>query len=201
LVVQKKGLSLWKQIEIMIFKIKHTSGDCEINISKRNEDKHIVKDGVVVSRKCGDCNNFLDVNNFTLRNIKGKKKVCTKCKQCHKVRGLITRSFVEFSKGSRTEDILGTSYGEFIEWLDSGDLNHKDKGIHIDHIIPQSLGQTQEDMVLLNNYTNLQLMTAEDNLEKSNKFILASHFEKSLNSSKNPDRLMELVANSKIIIK
>ena len=151
----------------MNYKIKHKDGECVINITKRNAHKNIVNGDYVVSRQCGDCNRFQDVNNFTLRNKNGEKKICTKCKQCHKVRGLITRSFVEYSKGSRTEEILGTSYGNFIEWLDSGEFKHSDKGMHIDHIIPQSLGETQEDMVLLNNYTNLQLMTAEDNLEKA----------------------------------
>jgi hypothetical protein len=184
----------------MKYKIKHNSGDITINITNKNIDKHIVVDGIVVSRKCGDCNRLKNVNDFGTRNLNGALSIRTKCKQCTKVRLLISRSFVAFSKGSSTEKIIGTSYNNFLEWLDSGDLNHNDKGIHIDHIIPQSIGETKEDMILLNNYTNLQLMTAEDNLEKGNRFILASQLEKSLSNSLNSERLLELVSNSKIII-
>jgi len=40
---------------------------------------------------------------------------------------------------------------------------------HIDHIIPLSTAITEEDVIRLCHYTNLQPLWAEDNLKKSNK--------------------------------
>ena len=37
---------------------------------------------------------------------------------------------------------------------------------HIDHIVPLATAQTEEDVIKLCHYTNLQLLTAKDNLEK-----------------------------------
>ena len=43
------------------------------------------------------------------------------------------------------------------------------KNVHIDHIIPMSTAKSEEEVIKLNQYTNLQLLKAEDNLEKSDK--------------------------------
>lgn len=43
---------------------------------------------------------------------------------------------------------------------------------HIDHIIPISSAKTEEEVIKLNHYTNLQPLWAKDNLKKGNKIIL-----------------------------
>ena len=43
------------------------------------------------------------------------------------------------------------------------------KNVHIDHIIPISTAESEEEIIKLNHYTNLQLLKAEDNIQKSNK--------------------------------
>jgi hypothetical protein len=44
-------------------------------------------------------------------------------------------------------------------------------GWHIDHIIPLSTAETEEDVIKLCHYTNLQPLWAQDNLSKGNKII------------------------------
>ena len=78
-------------------------------------------------------------------------------------------------KNSRTLDILGCSYEEFICYIESkfepwmnwenrgkynGELNY---GWDIDHIIPLSTAITAEDVVKLNHYTNLQPLCSKVN--------------------------------------
>lgn len=72
------------------------------------------------------------------------------------------------NKKSKTEDILGCSFTDFKAYLETkwepwmnwdnrgiynGELNY---GWDIDHIIPLSSAKTEEDIIRLNHYTNLQ---------------------------------------------
>ena len=50
-------------------------------------------------------------------------------------------------------------------------LNHTVHGWHIDHRIPLDSAKSQEDVIKLCHYTNLQPMWAKYNLKKSNKII------------------------------
>ena len=49
--------------------------------------------------------------------------------------------------------------------------NHGLYGWHIDHIIPLSSAKTEEEIIKLCHYTNLQPLWAEENLAKSNKIL------------------------------
>ena len=49
--------------------------------------------------------------------------------------------------------------------------HHGIHGWHIDHIIPLDSAKTEEDIIKLCHYTNLQPLWAEENLSKSNKIL------------------------------
>jgi hypothetical protein len=93
------------------------------------------------------------------------------------IRNIIKKSFIRngFSKKSKTLDILGCSFEEFKSYLESkfenwmgwenrglynGDLYH---GWDIDHIIPLSSAKTEEEIIILNHYTNLQPLCSKIN--------------------------------------
>jgi hypothetical protein len=42
---------------------------------------------------------------------------------------------------------------------------------HLDHIIPLYEAKTEEEILKLNHYTNLQPLWAEDNLKKNRKYV------------------------------
>jgi hypothetical protein len=87
-----------------------------------------------------------------------------------------------YRKTSKTADILGCSYEEFKTYIESkfeswmnwdnygkynGELNY---GWDIDHIIPISSGVTEQDIIKLNHYTNLQPLCSKVNryIKKNN---------------------------------
>lgn len=93
------------------------------------------------------------------------------------VRKLIRNSFNRKNeiKNQKTQNILGCNIEFFIKYL----LNtYKDRygmewdgkeKVHIDHIIPLAIADTEEEIFELCNYKNLQLLKAKDNLQKSCK--------------------------------
>jgi len=104
----------------------------------------------------------------------------------HNIRGLVTSSFKEkgIKKNSKTSEILGCTFEEFKYHLESsfepwmtwdntglynGELNH---GWDIDHIIPISTATTEEEIVKLNHFTNLQPLCSKVNRDiKRNNVI------------------------------
>ena len=93
------------------------------------------------------------------------------------IRTLIYKSIVNknYTKKSKTYEILNCSFDEFKQHLESlfedwmvwdnyglynGELNH---GWDIDHIIPLSSVKSEEDVIRLNHYTNLQPLCSHIN--------------------------------------
>ena len=78
----------------------------------------------------------------------------------------------KYKKNIKTEQILGCSVDEFIKYLLQTYKNNYGvewdgiEKVHIDHIKPLAQAQTEEDVIRLCHYTNLQLLKAKDNLSK-----------------------------------
>lgn len=88
------------------------------------------------------------------------------------IRNAFNRKFT--SKSKKTIEILGCSFEEFKLHLESqfdDKMNWQNQGTywHMDHIIPISSAETEEEVYRLNHYTNFQPLYWEDNLKKSNK--------------------------------
>ena len=85
------------------------------------------------------------------------------------------RTNYSFVKNKSTEEILGCSLDFFISYLESKfqeGMTFENHGEwHIDHIIPLSSANTEEEVYKLCHYTNLQPLWAKDNLRKSNKIL------------------------------
>lgn len=75
-----------------------------------------------------------------------------------------------YSKNGRIKEILGADYQTIkshIENQFTKDMNWDNRSEwHIDHIIPLSSANTEEELIKLCHYTNLQPLWAEDNIRK-----------------------------------
>ena len=93
------------------------------------------------------------------------------------------RSFVRksltrkgYTKKSKAYVILGDEWSvikNHMESLFKEGMTWENYGEwHIDHIVPISSGKTEEEVIKLCHYSNLQPLWAKDNLLKSNNFII-----------------------------
>jgi hypothetical protein len=86
------------------------------------------------------------------------------------------RSFLKTKNLEKTKqfvDYIGCTVGELKQHLESkfkDGMTWENHGKwHLDHIIPLSSASTEEDIYMLNHYTNLQPLWAEENLKKGSK--------------------------------
>lgn len=112
-----------------------------------------------------------------LQKQREKRKNDSKFKVKKQIRTMIWNSFNRngHTKKKKSEKILGCSLDYFYNYLlqtfkeNYGYEWDKIEPVHIDHIKPISLATTEEEVIKLCHYTNLQLLKAHDNLQKSNK--------------------------------
>lgn len=78
-----------------------------------------------------------------------------------------------YKKTSKTAEILGCSWDELVRHIESrfaAGMSWGNRRLwHLDHIIPLASAKTEEELLDLCRYTNLQPLWAADNFKKSNK--------------------------------
>lgn len=86
------------------------------------------------------------------------------------------------NKNNRSEEVIGCSFEELkihLEktWLDNYGTVYNGEKVHIDHIIPLSQGKTEEEILKLCHWSNLQYLKPEDNQAKGDKldWVLNNH--------------------------
>jgi hypothetical protein len=96
-----------------------------------------------------------------------------------RLRNLVRNSFRK--KGyhkieSKTKDIIGIGFNEFKLYMESkfvDGMNWENRSEwHIDHIVPLSTAKSEQELIALSHYTNLQPLWAMDNLKKGNKILV-----------------------------
>jgi hypothetical protein len=92
------------------------------------------------------------------------------------IRDCVLKSFkrTNHRKSSYAKDIIGIDFDKAWDylkntWKHNYGTEYNGEEYHIDHIVPLSTAKTEEDVIKLCHYTNLQLLKPEDNLEKTNK--------------------------------
>lgn len=112
-----------------------------------------------------------------------------------KTRQMLLNSFKrrKNKKPQHTEQILGCTIEYFVKHLLQTFKNNygyewnENEPVHIDHIKPLKLATTEEDVIKLCHYTNLQLLKAKDNLQKSCKYEVKNGNNEDISNSDNDD--------------
>jgi len=100
-----------------------------------------------------------------------------------------------YSKETKTYDILKCEYDFFMTWLNGVASNGYTYGIgdlQLDHVIPISLAETEDESYLLNHYSNFQLLSADENLTKGNRYVNPLNLARVLEHHPNPDKIREI---------
>ena len=123
-------------------------------------------------------NNNKDYFNEKSREyVKNKKENDPLYKLKCNIRCLITQSFKYkyTEKAKKTVEILGCNFETFKSYIESqftDDMNWDNYAIYwqLDHKKPISWAESEEDVYLLNHYTNFQPLFWLDNIRKGNRW-------------------------------
>jgi hypothetical protein len=102
-----------------------------------------------------------------------------------------------YSKKTKTYNILKCEFDFFMNWLNgiaSNGYNYKMENLELDHVIPISLAETEDEAYLLNHYSNFQLLTKDENRSKSNRRVNPLNLARVLEHHPNPDKIKEIHA-------
>lgn len=143
---------------------------------------------------CDDCEKNLPLSDFekSTAGVYFVSNVCCKCsylrrkskieddptlKLSQSIRTLIHYSFKNYSKKSKTEEILKCNIKFFREYIESqfdekmSWNNYGRNGWHLDHKVPISLAKSEKEVYLLNDYRNFQPLWEYDNIYKSDRLL------------------------------
>ena len=185
-------------------KCKEAKPLAEFSKNKRSKDGHQNKCKGCVKRynkenrvaiaeqtKCYREKNRLTLVEKAMHYQKERRATDPFFKLTHNIRALIGKTFRNggFNKKSKTAEILGCSFDEFHQHIESqftdGMSWQRMSEIHIDHRLPLSAANTEAELLVLNHYRNLQPMWAAQNIAKSDNYCqkeLAAYFKKHLNN-------------------
>lgn len=154
------------------------------NPNKRNE--YYLKNKETIRQKAKERyqRNKKEINKKILERQKNDMLFAITCK----IRKNIIKTLRErgYTKKSKTRDILGCTFDEFKQHLESQFqpwMNWQNRGLYngtlnygwdIDHIVPLSTATCEEDIIHLNHYTNLQPLCSYINryVKKDNLTIM-----------------------------
>jgi len=142
-------------------------------LAKKKEYRENNKSKIREDKKVWDTNNREHINNYVRKKVKTdpvfRMSVAARGLICHAIRRF------GYTKKSKTYKILGCSFDEFklhiesqledwMNWDNYGKYNGEyGYGWDIDHIVPISSANSEDDVIALNHYANLQPLCSKIN--------------------------------------
>lgn len=149
------------------------------NQAKEKKERVVLSDEEKLKRKRESQKKYRDNHRQQINQyVRERKKADPVFKLECQARNTVYQSFARTGnvKPNRCEDVTGLSIDGLCTYLVG---TYKDnygvewdgnEPVHIDHIVPLATAKTEEDVIRLCHYTNLQLLTAKDNLKKGSTY-------------------------------
>ena len=169
--------------------LQNTCKNCQ-KLYYQNNKKRILENNNIYR-----LNNIKEIRKQNNVNKKNKIKNDNLFRLKHNIRNAIYRGLK--NKNISTTDVIGCDYNFLIEWLKYEGKNQK---FEIDHVIPLSLAKNEKEILSLNHYSNLQLLSSTENKRKSNKRIKKVNLLRVLNNHNNIKNIKDILSREKIQI-
>lgn len=164
---------------IKVSKKKYYEKNKELVLVRAKEYKDKNKERVLISAKNYRENNKDKVNLSKKTSTRKKYKEDGLFRLKTQLRKSVNRYFKQTEKSKKTFEIVGCtpSYlkeyveGKFESWMTWDNYGYGKNKWVIDHIKPLSSANNKQELYLLCHYTNLQPLSWEDNMKKSDKIL------------------------------
>ena len=136
------------------------------------------------------------LDNYASNYRKSRRKTDSLYNLTLNTRRAIAR-YLNGAKSKRTKEIIGIDYKEFQDYLEA----EYTENMHLDHIIPQSWAINEDEVYILNHYSNFQIITAEENLTKSDSYCKSENLKKVLDNHNDLTKLNKIIERNSDKIK
>jgi len=179
------------------YKSKLEKRKVKVRIEREALHNHVLQNG----KECNNCNEHLNSSAFDLCNTfkDGFQKTCRECRRIKRnkatskskaarikrdpvqrlkrnMRRAVLSAFryAGSKKNSRTYKIIGMDADSFWNYLKKVSSTNPDiEKCHMDHIIPISLAQSEEEVLALSHYSNCQWLAYDENIRKRHHIVKA----------------------------
>jgi RecG-like helicase len=169
-----------RRIETKIFYDKNKEKELERNREKSKNFRLNNREKTLILLREWKNKNKNHINEYAKKYYHNKKEQDNLFIFSKRVRGVVLSSFRRacngrYVKGSKTEKILGCNFFEFMNYIKNlfkEGMSFDNHGEwELDHKIPVSSANSEEEIIKLNHYTNFQPLWKLENRLKSNKII------------------------------
>jgi hypothetical protein len=137
-----------------------------------------------------------EINKKMVKYVKSRIKTDSLFRLKWSTRANIYR-YLKDGKSKRTREVVGIDFKEFQDYLEV----EYTEGMHLDHIIPLSWANNDEEVYILNHYSNFQIITAEENLAKKDTYCKSENLKKVLDNHNDLTKLNEIIERNSDKIK
>jgi hypothetical protein len=141
--------------------------------------------------------NYAKANRSNLRKNENERLETDSLFKLKKYTRSAIKRYIEGTKSKRTREIIGIGFKEFQDYLEV----EYTEGMHLDHIVPLSWANNDEEVYILNHYSNFQIITAEENLIKSDRYCKSENLKKVLDNHNNLAKLNKITERNSDKIK
>lgn len=108
-----------------------------------------------------------------------------------------SKKYLIDGKSKRTREILGMEFKDFQNYLGK----EYTEDMHLDHIIPLNWAINDDEVYTLNHYSNFQIINAEENLSKSDRYCKSENLKKVLDNHNDLTKLNKIIERNSDKIK